>query len=46
MAFKDREEYISGEFRFRDKGKSKRTNPHKLIAAWAEKEIRNLKRIS
>ena len=46
MVFKDREEYISGEYRFKDKSKNKRTNAHKLIAAWAEKEIRNLKRIA
>ena len=46
MTFKEREEYISGEFRFKDKSKNKRTNAHKLIAAWAEKEIRNLKRIA
>ena len=43
--FKDREEYISGEFRFRKRSKNTRTNPHKLIKVWAEKEFRNLKRI-
>lgn len=45
LSFKDREEYISGEFRFRRRGKQTRTNPHKLIKVWAEKEFRNLKRI-
>ena len=45
LAFKDREEYISGEFRFRHRNKCTRTNPHKLIKVWAEKEFRNLKRL-
>lgn len=45
MDFKDREEYISGEYRFRHKGKGTRTNPHKLIRDWAEKEFRNYKRL-
>lgn len=45
MDFKDREEYISGEYRFRHKGKNKRTNPHKLVRDWAEKEFRNYKRL-
>ena len=45
MDFKDREEYISGEYRFRHKGKNKRTNPHKLIRDWAEKEFRDYKRL-
>lgn len=43
LVFKDREKYIAGEFRFR-KGHCK-SNPRKLIKLWAEKEIRNLKRI-
>lgn len=43
LVFKDREKYIQGEFRFR-KGYCK-SNPRKLIKLWAEKEIRNLKRI-
>ena len=45
LDFKDREEYISGEFRFRFRGKGQRTNPHKLIKDWAEKEFRNYKRL-
>ena len=45
LQFKDREDYISGEYRFKDKGKNTRTNPHKLIKAWAEKEFRNLHRL-
>lgn len=43
LIFKDRERYISGEFRFRHgycKG-----NPRKMVAVWAEKEVRNLKRL-
>lgn len=43
LVFKDRERYISGEFRFRN-GYCK-SNPRKMIAIWAEKEVRNLKRI-
>lgn len=43
LVFKDREKYVAGEFRFR-KGHCK-SNPRKLIKLWAEKEIRNLKRI-
>lgn len=40
--FKNRGEYIEGEFRFRHQRKS---NPRKLIKLWAEKEMRNLKRL-
>lgn len=43
LVFKDRERYISGEFRFRH-GYCK-SNPRKMVAIWAEKEVRNLKRI-
>lgn len=43
MVFRDREDYINGEHRFR-KGHC-RTNPRKLIKLWAEKEFRNLKRM-
>ena len=44
LVFKDRERYVSGEFRFR-KGHCK-GNPRKKVKLWAEKECRNLKRIS
>ena len=44
LIFKDRDRYVSGEFRFRNGyGKS---NPRKMVATWAEKELRNLKRIN
>lgn len=43
LVFKDREKYVAGEFRFR-RGHCK-SNPRKMIKLWAEKEIRNLKRI-
>ena len=43
LIFKDRERYVSGEFRFR-KGHCK-GNPRKMVKMWAEKEVRNLKRI-
>jgi RIO kinase 1 len=42
--FKDRERYVSGEFRFRN-GHCK-GNPRKMVGLWAEKEVRNLKRIA
>ena len=43
LVFKDREQYVSGEFRFRN-GHCK-GNPRKMVKLWAEKEVRNLKRI-
>jgi len=43
LIFKDRERYICGEFRFRH-GYCK-SNPRKMVAVWAEKEVRNLKRL-
>lgn len=41
--FKNRADYVEGEFRFRHK--LSRQNPRKLIKLWAEKEMRNLKRM-
>ena len=41
--FKDRDKYVSGEFRFRS-GYSKK-NPRKMVRTWAEKEMRNLTRL-
>ena len=43
MVFRDREDYIVGERRFKN-GHCK-SNPRKMIKLWAEKEFRNLKRI-
>eukprot|EP01138_Halocafeteria_seosinensis_P005006 gb/GECG01005119.1/.p1 GENE.gb/GECG01005119.1/~~gb/GECG01005119.1/.p1 ORF type:complete len:613 (+),score=109.44 gb/GECG01005119.1/:1-1839(+) len=43
LSFKDRDRYVSGEYRFRN-GYSKH-NPRKMVKLWAEKEMRNLKRI-
>ena len=43
LIFKDRDQYVSGEFRFRN-GHCK-GNPRKMVKLWAEKEVRNLKRI-
>mmetsp|Transcript_182992 Transcript_182992/g.579916 ORF Transcript_182992/g.579916 Transcript_182992/m.579916 type:complete len:497 (+) Transcript_182992:116-1606(+) len=43
LVFKDRARYVEGEYRFRAgycKG-----NPRKMVAQWAEKEMRNLKRL-
>ena len=40
--FKNRSDYINGEFRFKNATKS---NPRKFIKLWAEKETRNLKRM-
>ncbi|KAF9364576.1 Serine/threonine-protein kinase RIO1 [Mortierella sp. NVP85] len=43
LVFKDRDRYVSGEFRFRH-GYNK-SNPRKMVKVWAEKEMRNLKRL-
>ncbi|KAI9289982.1 RIO1 family-domain-containing protein [Umbelopsis sp. AD052] len=43
LTFKDRDRYVTGEFRFRH-GYQK-SNPRKMVKVWAEKEMRNLKRI-
>ncbi|OLL26314.1 Serine/threonine-protein kinase rio1 [Neolecta irregularis DAH-3] len=43
LVFKDRDRYVSGEYRFRH-GYS-RKNPRKMVKVWAEKEMRNLKRL-
>ncbi|KAJ1925513.1 Serine/threonine-protein kinase rio1 [Tieghemiomyces parasiticus] len=43
LVFKDRDRYVTGEFRFRA-GYS-RHNPRKMVKVWAEKEMRNLKRL-
>jgi len=43
LTFKDRDKYVSGEFRFRH-GYC-RHNPRKMVKTWAEKEFRNLARI-
>lgn len=43
LVFKDREKYISGEYRFR-RGFKKSDN-RAMVRLWAEKEMRNLKRI-
>ncbi|KIJ45720.1 hypothetical protein M422DRAFT_125711, partial [Sphaerobolus stellatus SS14] len=43
LVFKDRDKYVTGERRFR-RGYSKH-NPRKMVRLWAEKEMRNLKRL-
>lgn len=43
LIFKDRDRYVSGEYRFRH-GYS-RHNPRKMVRLWAEKEMRNLSRL-
>merc|ERR1711962_1513614 len=43
LVSKDRDKYVSGEFRFRQ-GYG-RKNPRKMVQTWAEKEMRNLVRI-
>jgi RIO kinase 1 len=43
LVFKDRDQYVSGEFRYRN-GYCK-SNPRKMVKTWAEKELRNLKRL-
>ncbi|XP_064480995.1 serine/threonine-protein kinase RIO3-like [Ornithodoros turicata] len=41
--FKNREQYIKGDFRFRDR--YSKLNPRKCIHLWAEKEMHNLQKI-
>lgn len=43
LVFKDRDKYVTGEFRFRH-GYC-RHNPRKMVNTWAEKEMRNLTRM-
>merc|ERR1719333_484529 len=43
LVFKDRARYVEGEYRFRN-GYAK-GNPRKMVAQWAEKEMRNLRRL-
>ena len=43
LVFKDRDRYVSGEYRWRN-GYNK-SNPRKMVKLWAEKEMRNLKRL-
>jgi RIO kinase 1 len=43
LGFRDRDEYVDGEHRFRH-GYC-RSNPRKMVALWAEKEQRNLYRL-
>ncbi|KAL5524307.1 RIO1 [Sanghuangporus sanghuang] len=44
LIFKDRDRYVSGERRFQ-RGYS-RHNPRKMVRMWAEKEMRNLRRLA
>lgn len=43
LEFKDRQKYVEGEFRYRH-GYCKH-NPRKMVRTWAEKEMRNLRRM-
>lgn len=43
LVFKDRDKYVSGEYRFRS-GYNKSSN-RALVKVWAEKEFRNLRRL-
>lgn len=61
LIFKDRDRYVSGEYRFRKGYRYTRNlpsippfltlsihsrhNPRKMVRVWAEKEMRNLKRL-
>ena len=44
LVFKDRDRYVSGEFRWRH-GYCK-SNPRKMVRLWAEKEMRNYRRLA
>jgi RIO kinase 1 len=43
LTFKDRDRYVTGEYRF--KGGYAKKNPRKMVRLWAEKELRNLRRL-
>jgi len=43
LVFKDRAKYMAGEFRWQKYCKG---NPRKMVATWAEKEMRNLGRLN
>lgn len=42
LVFKDRDRYVSGDSRF---SRYSKHNPRKMVKMWAEKEMRNLKRL-
>ena len=44
LNFRSRQEYIEGEHRFRGEYTSAK-NPRKMVKVWAEKELRNLRRL-
>lgn len=44
LVFKDRDKYVSGEHRWR-RGYCK-SNPRKMVKVWAEKEMRNYRRLA
>lgn len=43
LVFKDRDRYVTGDYRFR--GGYNKHNPRKMVKLWAEKEFRNLNRL-
>jgi len=43
LVFKDRDKYVNGEHRFQ--GNYGKKNPRKMVKLWAEKELRNLRRL-
>ena len=45
LTFKNRLEYLEGDYRFARQSKLSRANPHKIINLWALKEFRNLRRM-
>ncbi|KAJ9110133.1 hypothetical protein QFC19_001804 [Naganishia cerealis] len=45
LSFKTRSQYIAGSHRFRN-AYTKVTNPRKMVRVWAEKELRNLRRLA
>jgi len=42
LVFKDRDRYVTGDSRF---SRYSKHNPRKMVKMWAEKEMRNLKRL-
>ena len=44
LVFRDRQRYVDGEHRFK-RGYTSGRNPRKMVQLWAEKELRNYKRL-
>lgn len=46
LVYKDRSRFVEGDYRFDHRHKLSKSNPRKMVKLWAEKEMRNLARLS